>query len=138
MFKRVLLAADGSDHSVRSAEKAIELVELNSGRIDVVYAVDGATSKADILAHSSKYEVARKRKEMLAPIIQLIEEKQIDHEVHIIHGEPGPAIVKFANDGDYDCVVVGSRGLNKFQTFVLGSVSHKIAKRVDKPVLIVK
>ncbi|GAE31165.1 universal stress protein [Halalkalibacter hemicellulosilyticus] len=138
MFKRVLLAADGSEHSVRSAEKAVQLVIANNGKVDIVYVVDSATSKADILAHSSKYEVARMRKEKLAPIIELLDEKQIEYDVHIIHGEPGTAIVKFANDGDFDCVVVGSRGLNKFQTFVLGSVSHKVAKRVDKPVLIVK
>lgn len=35
-------------------------------------------------------------------------------------------------------VLVGSRGLNSVQEMVLGSVSHKIAKRVQCPVLIVK
>ncbi|WP_256592904.1 universal stress protein [Pseudomonas sp. 2822-17] len=43
-----------------------------------------------------------------------------------------------ANNGEYDIVIIGSRGLNPFQEMVLGSVSHKIAKRVECPVLIVK
>ncbi|WP_445265744.1 universal stress protein [Solibacillus sp. FSL R5-0449] len=35
-------------------------------------------------------------------------------------------------------VLVGSRGLNLLQEMVLGSVSHKVMKRVHCPALIVK
>ncbi len=138
MFKNILLASDGSEHSFRSAEKAVSLAKLHSGKIDVVYAIDGSTSKSDVLTNNSKYEIERKRKEKLALVVELLEKEEIDYKIHIIQGEPGPTIVNFANKGQYDCVVVGSRGLNKLQTMVLGSVSHKIAKRVEVPVLIVK
>lgn len=138
MFKNILLASDGSDHSIRAAEKTVALAKLHQSKIDIIYSIDGSTSKSDVLTNNSKYEVERKRKEKLAPIVKLIEEAGISYQVHMIHGEPGPAIVDFANKGNYDCVVVGSRGLNKLQTMVLGSVSHKIAKRVEVPVLIVK
>lgn len=138
MFQHIMLAADGSAHSFRAAEYAVSLAKLHHGRIDVVYAIDGTTSKSDVLANNSKYEVAKKRKEKLLPVIELFEKEGIEHDTHFIHGEPGPAIVEFANKGNYDCVVVGSRGRNKLQTMVLGSVSHKIAKRVNGPVLIVK
>ncbi|RCK13159.1 universal stress protein [Bacillus licheniformis] len=49
-----------------------------------------------------------------------------------------PAIVSYANHHDVDIVIIGSRGLNTLQEMVLGSVSHKVAKRVKCPVLIVK
>ena len=39
---------------------------------------------------------------------------------------------------DIDLVIAGSRGLNTLQEMVLGSVSHKIAKRVKCPVMIIK
>ena len=138
MFKNILLASDGSAHSLRAAEKAIGLAKLHNGKIDVVYSIDGSTSKSDVLTNNSKYEVEKKRKEKLAPVVNLLEKEAIAYQVHMIHGEPGPAVVDFANKGNFDCVVVGSRGLNKLQTMVLGSVSHKIAKRVNVPVLIVK
>ncbi len=41
---------------------------------------------------------------------------------HHLRGEPGPALVRFVNKHDYDCVIIGSRGLNPFQSMVLGSV----------------
>ena len=56
----------------------------------------------------------------------------------MLHGEPGPTIVEYANKQSCDMVVIGSRGLNKLQEMVLGSVSHKVAKRVNCPVLISK
>ncbi len=133
-----MLATDGSKHSVRSAEHAIQLAEMFNGTVDVVYVVDGETSKADVLHHVDKYEVKRERNEKIMPVKELLENSNVKHEIHFLHGEPGPVIVEFANDNKFDCVVVGSRGLNKLQTMILGSVSHKIAKYVKCPVLIVK
>ncbi|RYG71205.1 universal stress protein [Lentibacillus lipolyticus] len=138
MFKRILLATDGSKHSARSANHAIQLAEQFSGTIDVVYVVDEQTSKSDVLHNDSKYEIERKRKEKIQPVLDQLETTTIDYKVRILHGEPGPAIVEFVNTNDFDCVVIGSRGLNNLQTMILGSVSHKVAKRVDCPVLIVK
>ncbi|WP_164669469.1 universal stress protein [Virgibacillus doumboii] len=138
MFKRILLATDGSKHSVRSADHAVQLAEQFKGTIDVVYVVDGQTSKSDVLHNDSKYEIEQKRKEKIQPVLDQLGETNIDYKVQILHGEPGPTIVEFANANDFDSIVIGSRGLNNLQTMILGSVSHKVAKRVDCPVLIVK
>jgi nucleotide-binding universal stress UspA family protein len=42
-------------------------------------------------------------------------------------------VVDYANSHNFDLVAAGSRGLNSLQEMVLGSVSHKIAKRVKAP-----
>ncbi|MCM3443942.1 MULTISPECIES: universal stress protein [Bacillaceae] len=138
MNMQILLPADGSEHSVRAAEKAIEVAKMFKGRIDVLYVVDGATSKSDVLQNVSKFEIERKRKARLQPIEDRIIHAGLDYSIIIEHGEPGPTIVEFANRGNYECVVVGSRGLNKLQTMVLGSVSHKVVKRVECPVMVIK
>ncbi|MFA1819770.1 universal stress protein [Virgibacillus oceani] len=67
-----------------------------------------------------------------------MEKSSVEYETHFLHGKAGPTIVNYANDYVFDCVVFGSRVLNDLQTFLLGIVSHKVAKRVDCPVLIVK
>ncbi|WP_158737299.1 universal stress protein [Alteribacillus sp. YIM 98480] len=139
MYQKVLLAADGSEHSRRSADHSIALVNgEEKAHIDIVYVVDGDKSKADVLHYGNTELIQSKRKEKLEPIEKKLKENNIPYDIHLKHGEPGPAIVKFANDGDYDCVVLGSRGLNQLQTMVLGSVSHKVAKRVHCPVMIIK
>ncbi|WP_100406054.1 universal stress protein [Bacillus solitudinis] len=138
MFKRILLAADGSNHSLRATEKAKALLSGNDGTIDVVYVVSGTTSKSDVLHGQSKSEIEYRRRAKLRNVEECLLENNIDYKIHILHGEPGPTLVEFANKDKYDCVVLGSRGLNNLQSMVLGSVSHKVAKRVNSPVLIVK
>jgi len=138
MFNRILLATDGSKHSVRSADYAIQLAEQFNGTIDVIYVVDEQTSKSDVLHNDSKYEIELKRKEKIRFVLEQLDVTDIEYNVQILHGQPGPAIVEFANTNDFDCVVIGSRGLNNLQTMILGSVSHKVAKRANCPVLIVK
>ena len=75
---------------------------------------------------------------MLQPLFDLIESAGIEYEYIELRGEPDVELVKYANHEPYEYVVVGSRGLNAFQEFVLGSVSHKLAKRALAPVIIVK
>ncbi|SDI36709.1 Nucleotide-binding universal stress protein, UspA family [Alteribacillus persepolensis] len=137
MYQRVLLAADGSDHSFRAAQHAAGLLE-NNGTIEVIYVVDGSQSKSDVLQTGDKEMAKKKRRERLQQIEDWYRKKDISYTISFLHGEPGPAIVKYANEDKYDCLVLGSRGLNNLQSMVLGSVSHKVAKRANCPVMIVK
>lgn len=139
MFKRILLAVDGSDHSIRATNEAAKIASLVEGCvIEVVLVADHSKAKTDILHTQGKEELYLKRRQMIASIEEELTSKELSYEVVILHGDPGPTIVEHANRGDFDFVIVGSRGLNTLQEMVLGSVSHKVAKRVNSPVLIVK
>lgn len=138
MFNKILFATDGSEHSLRAGEKAFELASYNQGaRVDIVYVVDGKHSKEDVL-HNWGVSASDKRKAKLELIEQKAKHLEIKYELVFLHGEPGPTIVDYANKNHFDIVVIGSRGLNIFQEMVLGSVSHKVAKRANCPVMIVK
>ncbi|MEB1805756.1 MAG: universal stress protein [Bacillaceae bacterium] len=139
MFKRILLPADGSEHSIRAAEKAIAIAKTSKDTsVTVLYVVDGSTSKADVLKNWDALGIVSQRKQKLSAIEQQAKNENINYEVKIVRGEPGPAIVKYANEKQFDLIVIGSRGLNTLQEMVLGSVSHKVAKRAKCPVMIVK
>ncbi|PYZ95210.1 universal stress protein [Salipaludibacillus keqinensis] len=140
MFKKILLAGDGSPHSIRACEKAIYLAKHTEGSsITFIHVVDDVPSQADVMdAEMRPRDIPDHRKARILPLQQKIESENISLNVKHAFGEPGPTIVREANDGNYDVVVIGSRGLNQFQQMVLGSVSHKVAKRVHCPILIVK
>ncbi|RFU64311.1 universal stress protein [Bacillus sp. V59.32b] len=138
MFHKILLAADGSQNAVRAAEKAAYMAKLENAMITVFYVVDSSTSKSDVLLEGDRGAVDERRKQRLAPVEEILNEKGIRAEIKILKGDPGPSIVKYVNENQFDLVVIGSRGLNSLQEMVLGSVSHKVAKRVQCPVMIVK
>lgn len=137
MFQKILLATDGSEHALRAAEKAVEVAHCNpKSVIHIVHVV--TSSKSDVLDNWNTAGAAEKREKKIRPTEDIIEAAKINHKVEYLRGEPGPTIVKHANENDFDVVVLGSRGRNRLQELVLGSVSHKVAKRVSCAVLIIK
>ena len=139
MFKKILLAADGSNNSLRAADNAIEIARLTTdATIEVVYVIDLSTSKQEALHHMDADLIQLEREQRMQLTEEKIKAAGVNSNTSILYGEPGPTIVNYANEKDIDLVVIGSRGLNSLQEMVLGSVSHKVAKRVQCPVMIVK
>ncbi|MDF0727288.1 universal stress protein [Cytobacillus sp. S13-E01] len=139
MFKKILVASDGSVHSFRAAEKAIELAKIDSeSKINVLYVVDGNHSKHDILRNWDLGEVSEQRQGKLRTIEEKAKEAGVNYEIIIIRGEPVQKILQLAKELQTDVIVLGSRGLNVLQEMVLGSVSHQVAKKAKCPVMIVK
>ncbi|WP_433750363.1 universal stress protein [Falsibacillus pallidus] len=138
MFKRILLASDGSKHAQRAAKTAAALGNLAQSAVTVLYVIDSSASKSDVLSKGSKEAVQAERERKLASTCEILNENSVHFQTEFVRGDPGPSIVEFANKNGYDLLIVGSRGLNSLQEMVLGSVSHKVAKRVNCPVMIVK
>ena len=139
MYKNILLAVDGSEHSLRATKEAIKIATLvNDCAIEVVYVVDYSKSKDEVLHSQGREELELSRRKKLLPIEEQLKSSNLSYRLKLLHGEPGPSIVEYANKENFDLVVIGSRGLNSLQEMVLGSVSHKVVKRVKCPVLIVK
>ncbi len=139
MYKRILVAVDGSANSKRAAEHAAYLASLNPGAVvNILYILDYDRTRSDVLHNAGSDDLHIDRQKQLAPIEEVFKKRNVAYELFIKHGEPGPTIVIFANSNDFNLVIVGSRGLNAFQEMLLGSVSHKVAKRVTAPVMIVK
>ncbi|MGM8215978.1 universal stress protein [Bacillaceae bacterium W0354] len=139
MYNNILLAVDGSNHSLRATKQAINIASLvNDPFIEVVLVADFSKAKNEVLHSQGKEDLEHSRRKRLAPIEELIQKENLNYSIKILHGDPGPTIVEHANHHDFDLLVIGSRGLNTFQEMVLGSVSHKVVKRADCPVLVVK
>jgi nucleotide-binding universal stress UspA family protein len=139
MFNKILLATDGSRCALQAASKAIEIGLSNpKAKIHIVYVVDIAKAKTEVLQNWNSIRTQDKRKDKVKATEEMIQKAGIQYETHFLRGDPGPSIVKFANENIYDLVIVGNRRKNKLQQIVLGSVSHKVAKRVKCPVMIIK
>lgn len=139
MYIRILLAVDGSDHSERAAKEAVKLASGSAeSQVTIVFVADYDNAKNEVLHSGSSIELDLKRRKKLQPIEETLAAGEVKYKMEILHGTPGPTIVEFANKEKFDILIIGSRGLNGLQEMVLGSVSHKVVKRANCPVLIVK
>lgn len=137
MYQHILLAVDGSENALRAAKEAVKIAS-NDSLIEMVYVADFEKAKTEVLHATSSESLLLERKRKVAPIEEVLRAADKQFKLTILHGTPGPEIVKYANENKVDIVVIGSRGLNGLQEMVLGSVSHKVMKRVQCPALIVK
>ena len=139
MYQYIVVAVDGSENAFRAAQEACKIAKLHEeALVDIVYVADFEKVKNEILHAGSTGALELMRRQKTVKIEQLCKEEQIHYKVTILRGTPGPEIVKYVNAHSIDLLVIGSRGLNSLQEMVLGSVSHKVMKRVQCPVLMVK
>jgi len=139
MYKKILLAVDGSDHSMRSTKEAAKIATLSETcLIEMIFVADFSKTKNEILHAHDKEELELSRRKKLMPFEEELKANDLSYKVVIMHGEPAPVIIEYANKENFDLLVIGSKGKNPLQEAMLGSVSHKVIKRVHCPVLLVK
>lgn len=139
MYQSILVATDGSDNSNRAGEHAAQLASLAKGsQVTVVYVADFDEDSNEQRHDGGQLEFELSRQKKIQPIKDALEKNETFYKIEIMHGRPAPVIIEMANEGNFDLVVMGSRGLNPISKIVLGSVSSKILDQVKCPVLIVK
>jgi nucleotide-binding universal stress UspA family protein len=131
---KILLAYDGFPQSDHALERTVELAAEDGGEVTVMSVVppDARGSKSGghvgIRPHAHE-DVARAHESLAA--------QGIASEMRIEHGEPSEEILRVAEEGGYDLVVVGSRGLGRLGRLMLGSVSTDVVSGSSRPVLVV-
>lgn len=139
MYQHIILAADGSENALRATEEAVKIAtSMEGSKIEVVMVADFNKATAERLHTQSEDSLLLERQRKIANVEHVLAQAGVTYMITVLRGDPGPEIVRYVNDSQADLVVIGSRGLNSLQEMMLGSVSHKVMKRVNCPALIVK
>jgi len=142
MFKRIVVAYDGSDHAMKALITAIELAKAFNSKLDVVEVVDTAALlgmgfapiPSEVIAQI--YNKAQNDVEQAKKKAQEAGVKDVTSQV--LEGDPATSLIEYASRNGADLIVMGSRGLSTFKRLVLGSVSSKVVQESRVPVLVVK
>jgi nucleotide-binding universal stress UspA family protein len=127
---KILVGIDGSENAEKALEHAVELAKKHKAKITLL-------NVGESVLLSLKPEVAREIGEsILSDAVAKV--KGVEFNTQLKFGNPAETIIKVAEKGNYDIIVVGSRGLSKIKRFFLGSVSDDISHHTRSSVLIVK
>jgi nucleotide-binding universal stress UspA family protein len=153
MIEKILVAVDGSEHSRKALNYAIELTKKFDGKITVVnvYSVvvpqtqpiDGLSTPAmtgtsAAMAARMAEDAKLKGEQILVEAERFAEESGVLVEKVLREGDAVNEIVAEAKTGNFDLVVVGHRGMSKLKEILLGGVSEGVSHKAPCPVLIVK
>jgi nucleotide-binding universal stress UspA family protein len=67
-----------------------------------------------------------------------LDQAEVHYTFHISVGDPAEVIVQFATEHHCDQIVMGTRGMGKFASLLLGSVASKVIQLADIPVMLIK
>ncbi len=143
MFKHILVAVDGSAHSERALDEAIDLAQQGDAALTLVTVVPDVSTLAlgGGFAPAIDYQglsddLDREYKELLEG-----EQAKLPAEDRfraiLLRGRPARAIVDEVKAGGHDLVVMGSRGRGGLRSMMLGSVSQEVLHASPVPVLVV-
>ena len=140
MFKRILLAVDGSKHAARAAKVAAEMAHcMESAELRVVVAygpippfLGEPNLQIAINAHLNEAQG------VLKSTVELVGNSHIDVHTELIEADAAEAILDVAKTRKSDVIVMGSRGLGRLAGLLLGSTSQKVVSHAPCPVLIVR
>lgn len=141
-FTRILVAADGSETSVRAGRLAIQIASLHGSQVTLVYVVDsivveemaGATSKS---AEIIQQELEEKGQRYLHYLARLAREKGVEPALVIRSGTPYWVIADLARERQANLIVVGRVGSRGARCAPIGSVAERVLEYADCPVLVV-
>ena len=138
MFRNILVAIDGSPSADPALEEAIDLARSDGARL-VVLSVAAPPrwrfSGMSYVPYPTEQELVDSAWEAVKRAGTLVP-SDVAVETRVRIGQPAREIVAQAEEGGYDVVVMGSRGLGSFGSLLLGSVSRAVAARSSIPVLI--
>jgi nucleotide-binding universal stress UspA family protein len=132
---KILVGYDGSGEAKRALEWAAKLHRAEPGSsitvIGVAPALDAAPRIPDAVDPTSDLPLHERQ---LAEATSIL---AAPAETVLRVGRPAEEILDTADEGDFDLVVLGHRGMGAARRFLMGSVSERVVRHATRPVLVV-
>lgn len=152
VFQKILVPIDGSEHAERALGTALNVATRFTGAITLmhVYSLNvflplylyGNEGINRGLAHQELSKLSEEMHDagvnLLTESAKKIEAQGIPVETRLTEGHVMQEIVKTAQNGRFDLIVMGAKGESKIKEMLLGSVSEKVVRNAPCAVLIVK
>lgn len=141
-MKRILVGADGSEHSQRALQLALKLARAQGASLTVAHVLSDrpVPPEASVLPEYMQLIETNRREageRVLRDAKSLVADQGVDVDTLLLDGPDARALTQAADDLDALMIVLGSRGHGALSRMLLGSVSTKVVHTSHRPVLVV-
>lgn len=158
MYTNIVVPFDKSEHAERALKAAVELgrgdgpakvtvlnvtdmMDFDDATFEVAARMAGVPPISDEAAHLAREKYFDEHKDEIRQCVDGVVAGKVPEnvtlDVDVVGGHPQEAIRDYVRGKDFDCIVMGRRGLGAIRG-AIGSVSYSVLRSVDLPVLIVK
>ena len=155
MFEKILVPIDGSEHSSKALDVAIQMAKSFHGKLTLIHVYSISVTPmivpepstltppaAPILAPiemSKMSEAARDAgTRILTSGADRAKAAKVEVETALREGHTVNEITKAAKEGEFGLIVIGARGLSHIRILLLGSTTDGVMHHATCPVLVVK
>ena len=144
VVSKVLVGIDGSDHSFRAAQYALEISKKYVAKLIAVTVIympaKSRVSQQEAIEVGAGLSEMDKAKTWFESFTQSARENKIDLKTELVNSQRPVdyVILEYAEKEGIDLIVIGTRGRSGLSKIVLGSVASGIVTYSDSPVLVVK
>ena len=131
MFRKILVAIDGSEPASRALEAAIEEAGAWNAKVHVVYVVESGLFSSLPMDNTLEviYSVLQKEgEEILESARKKADAAGISLTTHLRQGHAGSQIVSLAEELGADLIILGSYGKSGVDRLLLGSVTDYVVQ----------
>ena len=139
MFRRILVAIDGSEHSALALREAVDLAQSNHATLTLMTTVpDPATWLLGGAGYPSGVDLERLADETELEYHRLLENavESLPPDLPVtkilVHGRPAERIVEQLHSGAHDLLVMGSRGRGRCARCCSAASATRCSTRVRR------
>jgi len=140
-MKKILAAVDGSQPSGRAVRMAADLAVHFGAELTLVTVLGPLwippAVGSDVVEQIIQDRLTEANR-LLAEAEKALEEPGLDVKRMVLEGAVAESLDELASAGQFDLVVIGSRGRGTPARVLLGSVSDRLAHICKQPILIVR
>lgn len=147
MYKKILLATDGSKPALKAAKHAMWTAGQSDAEILALHVIDlslftGLPTKDSI--KNVKEMLVKEGKKAFDEIVDMSIKcrQEYNKEIKIAfitkEGHPAKTIIETVEKEDVDLVVLGTSGRHGMDRFLLGSVAENVVRSSSAPILVVR
>lgn len=145
-YRHILVPIDGSESSLQALKQAEILAKGDGASLTVLYVASVSDSLRDtdipntLEPHKLQELADHMRTKGHNAFLRCQKELSSQVPLNCLYkiGSPSPVILQTAADTETDLIVMGSRGLNRIESVLLGSVGRYVSSHSGLPVLIIR
>ena len=136
---KVLVPTDGSEHSMKAVQQALELAEKQGAQVTLMSVAYYVPDYLEEMPPNIRQKLEDEAKGALKKGKALFDAKNLPVETVMEAGlVPANLIIAKAQDGKFDRIVIGSTGQNALDKIVMGSTATKVVAHAPCEVTVVR
>ena len=139
MYSESLVPTDGGLASAAAVEQAVGLAEQFDARLHTLYVVDTtAYATLDAGAETALSILREEGEAALDGVQETAEAAGVSTVTELVSGAPHSEITDYAEHNGIDLIVMGTHGRTGLERYLLGSVTERVVRTAEMPVLTVR